>query len=47
MTFVLDKCFLWGTDWVLNYYLEEFRLQRIELLQISMRKDNNKQEAIT
>jgi hypothetical protein len=23
-------CFLWGTNWILKYYLEELRLQRVQ-----------------
>jgi hypothetical protein len=27
--FVMEKCFLWGTNWIFNYYLDEVRLQSV------------------
>jgi hypothetical protein len=33
LIFVMVKmCFLCGMDWILKYYLDEFRLQRVKFL---------------
>jgi hypothetical protein len=35
MIFVMVKvlCFICGTDWILKYYLDELRLQRVKILE--------------
>jgi hypothetical protein len=31
LIFVMERCFLWGAGWILKYYLDERRLQRVKV----------------